>query len=121
MYSPPVTYDAETAWEMLDIADHLECKPVLRILRASLEKCGGKFGISLHAVHIVVAEYHSETSSADRVHLSLDTAVTRLLQTDRLALPNCMAACERVILAQKKDVPDLHILPVERLIKLLLR
>ena len=46
VYSPPVTYDAETAWEMLDIADHLECKRMLKILRASLENYGGKFGTS---------------------------------------------------------------------------
>ena len=44
VYSPPVTYDAETAWEMLDIADHLECKRMLKVLRASLESCGGKSG-----------------------------------------------------------------------------
>ena len=53
--------------------------------------------------------------------MSLDTAVTRLLQTDRLALPKCMAACERFIITQKKDIPDLQTLPVEWLIKLLLR
>ena len=44
VYSPPVTYDTETAWEMLDIADHLECKRMLKVLRASLESCGGKSG-----------------------------------------------------------------------------
>ena len=46
VYSPPVTYDAETAWEMLDIADHLECKRMLKVLRASLERCSGESGTS---------------------------------------------------------------------------
>lgn len=55
------------------------------------------------------------------LHMTPENVVSRLLQTERLGLPKCMAACEAYILAHRKDIPDLHILPAEWLLKLLLR
>ena len=55
------------------------------------------------------------------VSMTPENVVSRLLQTERLGLPECMAACEGYILAHKKDIPDLHILSSEWLLKLLLR
>lgn len=53
--------------------------------------------------------------------MTSERVVSRLLQTDRLGLPKCMAACEDVMIAYKHHIPDLHTLKVERLVRLLLR
>ena len=65
----------------------------------------------------------AEPSCGDVGALDLEpnTVVSVLLKSDRLRLPNCMAASEQYIIAHKKDIPDLHVLPVELLVKLLLR
>lgn len=55
------------------------------------------------------------------LNLEPDTAVSILLKSDRLGLLNCKAASEHYIIAHKKDITDLHVLPVELVVELLRR
>ena len=53
--------------------------------------------------------------------MTLENVVGRYLQTDRLGLSKTVEQCEEYILKNKKEIPDLHTLPSECLLKLVLR